>query len=179
MQIIYLLFYKYHHYLAIWFRKQLNQLEHCEIYWAFKMRNIIEGDSKDFYYGGYIEEPKDHIDRIKNYDNLYTNKNNIIIENIKQGIIPYCNKCNSEIKLDNRGILFCDCCCSYYKSLIGKKVTKFKVKREPKPFKSGKKINTVKGIINHPQLDIPAFIFEEDDSYVECRRCYPVKEDQK
>lgn len=43
--------------------------------------------------------------------------------------------------------------------------------REPKPFKSGLKENTVKGIIAHPILNIPAFIFEEDDSYVECRRC--------
>ena len=29
----------------------------------------------------------------------------------------------------------------------------------------------VKGVINHPILDIPAYTFEEDDSYVECRRC--------
>lgn len=40
-----------------------------------------------------------------------------------------------------------------------------------KPFKSGLKINTVKGVINHPILNIPAYVFEEDDSYVECRRC--------
>ncbi len=40
-----------------------------------------------------------------------------------------------------------------------------------KPFKSGFKVNTVKGIITHPILDIPAYTFEEDDSYVECRRC--------
>ncbi len=42
---------------------------------------------------------------------------------------------------------------------------------EPKPFKSGFKVNTIKGVINHPQLNIPAYTFEEDDSYVECRRC--------
>ncbi len=40
-----------------------------------------------------------------------------------------------------------------------------------KAFKSGSKINTVKGIINHPILNIPAYVFYEDDSYVECRRC--------
>lgn len=42
---------------------------------------------------------------------------------------------------------------------------------ESKPFKSGFKINTIKGLINHPILNIPAYTFEEDDSYVECRRC--------
>ena len=46
-----------------------------------------------------------------------------------------------------------------------------KVSKDRKPFKSGFKINTVKGITNHPILNIPAFIFIEDDSIVECRRC--------
>lgn len=55
---------------------------------------------------------------------------------------------------------------------IGDKVIKSK---SDKPFKSGNKINTVKGIINHPELNIPAYIFEEDDSYVECRRCFKYK----
>ena len=41
----------------------------------------------------------------------------------------------------------------------------------PKPFKSRKLINTIKGVIDHPILHIPAFTFEEDDSFVECRRC--------
>jgi hypothetical protein len=54
---------------------------------------------------------------------------------------------------------------------IGAKVSKVKESREPKPFKSGSKINTVKGVIMHPILNIPAFTFEEDESYVECRRC--------
>lgn len=55
---------------------------------------------------------------------------------------------------------------------IGKQVKKFsKTGSEPKPFKSTKKINTIKGIINHPILNIPAYTFVEDDSYVECRRC--------
>lgn len=61
-----------------------------------------------------------------------------------------------------------------YTSFIGKTVCKTginKVQLNPAPFKSGNQVNVVKGIINHPQLNIPAFIFEEDDSYVECRRC--------
>ena len=40
-----------------------------------------------------------------------------------------------------------------------------------RPFKSGNKVNTVKGIIIHPVLNIPAFTFLDDDSYVEIRRC--------
>lgn len=60
-----------------------------------------------------------------------------------------------------------------FKRLIGKKVCK---PLSGKPFKSGSKINTVKGIIKHPILNIPAFTFNEDDSYVECRRCEEVKE---
>lgn len=63
----------------------------------------------------------------------------------------------------------------YYESFIGCKVQKkSKSGTEPKPFKSGLKINTVKGIMNHPQLNIPAFTFEEDESYVECRRCVKI-----
>jgi hypothetical protein len=53
-----------------------------------------------------------------------------------------------------------------YADNIGKKVTKDK-----KPFKSGLRINTVKDVIEHPILKIPAYTFVEDDSYVECRRC--------
>ncbi len=55
-----------------------------------------------------------------------------------------------------------------FESMIGQQVHKL---RSGKPFKSGNKVNTVKGIINHPQLNIPAFTFFEDDSYVECRKC--------
>lgn len=62
---------------------------------------------------------------------------------------------------------------SDYSSYIGKCVSKIK---SNKPFKSGNKINTVNGIINHPILNIPAFTFIEDDSYVECKRCYLVFE---
>ena len=42
---------------------------------------------------------------------------------------------------------------------------------QPKPFKSGLKTNTIKGVIEHPILKIPAYTFFEDESYVECRRC--------
>ena len=55
-----------------------------------------------------------------------------------------------------------------YEENIGKQVTKFK---SGKPFKSGFQTNTVKAVINHHILNIPAYTFEEDDSYVECRRC--------
>ena len=55
-----------------------------------------------------------------------------------------------------------------YKRNIGKMVEK---SRSGKPFKSGLHINTVKAVIDHPVLHIPAYTFEEDDSYVECRRC--------
>ena len=60
---------------------------------------------------------------------------------------------------------------------IGKKVSKTAYSRmkglniNPKPFKSGKLVNTVKDVIEHPTLKIPAYTFEEDTSYVECRRC--------
>lgn len=63
-----------------------------------------------------------------------------------------------------------------YEINIGKKVSKTsKNNTEPNPFKSGLKINTIKGVINHPILNIPAYTFYEDDSYVEVRRCKIVK----
>lgn len=64
-----------------------------------------------------------------------------------------------------------------YKANIGRRVTKGSISRgdaNQKKFKSGLLINTVKGVINHPILNIPAYTFEEDDSYVECRRCFLV-----
>lgn len=70
-----------------------------------------------------------------------------------------------------------------YENNIGKQVFKKrhtnKLKdiqnpKEPKPFKSGLKINTIKGVIEHPILNKPAYIFEEDDSYVLCEGCYLV-----
>ncbi|RPI82260.1 MAG: hypothetical protein EHM34_07210 [Nitrosopumilales archaeon] len=59
---------------------------------------------------------------------------------------------------------------------IGKKVKKCAItekntQKKEKKFKSGLYVNTIKGVINHPLLEIPAYTFEEDDSYVECRRC--------
>lgn len=60
---------------------------------------------------------------------------------------------------------------------IGKKVKKqSRGNCEPKPFKSKLKINTVKGVINHPILNIPAYTFVEDDSYMACKFCIIVKE---
>lgn len=54
-----------------------------------------------------------------------------------------------------------------YEQNIGQKV----VKKTRKPFKSRLIFNTVKGVINHPILNIPAYTFVEDETYVECRRC--------
>lgn len=54
---------------------------------------------------------------------------------------------------------------------IGKRVKK----TSNRPFKSTFWVNTVKGIVNHPILNILAYTFVEDDSYVECRRCEVVE----
>jgi len=59
-----------------------------------------------------------------------------------------------------------------YEKSIGKRVHKG---WSGKTFKSGQHINTVKGIIDHPELHIPAYTFEDDNSYVECRRCHEVE----
>ena len=63
---------------------------------------------------------------------------------------------------------------NFYEQYIGRKCKKKSISGNKtykvKPFKSGDKINTIKGVINHPHLDIPAYVFFEDDSYVECRR---------
>ena len=55
----------------------------------------------------------------------------------------------------------------FYHPYIGKKVRKV----SNRPFKSRFKTNTVKGIMIHPELEILCFVFEEDESFVECRRC--------
>ena len=61
------------------------------------------------------------------------------------------------------------------KDNIGKRCTKkHRVGVQPKPFKSTFLVNTIKGVIDHPILHIPAYTFEEDDSYVECRRCVTI-----
>lgn len=57
-----------------------------------------------------------------------------------------------------------------YQDNIGKQVRK----TSSKPFKSHEQINTVKGVIEHPILKVPAYIFQEDESFVECRRCIVV-----
>jgi hypothetical protein len=59
-----------------------------------------------------------------------------------------------------------------YETNVGKKVRK----ASPKPFKSGLKVNTVKEIVDHPVLNIPAYTFVEDDSIVECRRCVVIEQ---
>lgn len=55
-------------------------------------------------------------------------------------------------------------------NLIGAKVRK----KSGKPFKSGEKINTVKGLTRNDHTGNTAFIFEEDDSNVEAWRCVEV-----
>lgn len=63
-----------------------------------------------------------------------------------------------------------------YSINIGKLVAKGSggLGSQPKPFSSGSKVNTVKSVINHPIRNVPAYTFEEDDTYVECHRCYVV-----
>lgn len=43
-----------------------------------------------------------------------------------------------------------------------------------KPFQSGLKLATVTGKGVHPITGRPVYYFEEDDSFVECRRCAEV-----
>ena len=65
---------------------------------------------------------------------------------------------------------------------IGKRVKKFSLTslkhngEHKKKFKSDLYVNTVKGVIIHPILYVPAYTFIEDDSYVECRRCEVVND---
>lgn len=54
---------------------------------------------------------------------------------------------------------------------VGSKVRK----KSNKPFKSGEKINTIKGYTIHPKLLVHCYTFEEDNSYVEIRRCIEVE----
>ena len=64
-----------------------------------------------------------------------------------------------------------------YSMMIGKRVQKSRKKstREPKPFKSGFKINTVKAVVVHPQTGEPGFTFQEDGSIVKCSICSEVE----
>ena len=48
---------------------------------------------------------------------------------------------------------------------------KFKDKEIAVICRSGNRSNTVKGLIFHPQYYVPAYVFEEDDSYVRCDIC--------
>ena len=60
---------------------------------------------------------------------------------------------------------------------IGNKVykTSSTVNSQPKCFKSGNRINTIKDVIWHPIIwGEPAYTFFEDDSYVSCRHCVVV-----
>lgn len=56
---------------------------------------------------------------------------------------------------------------------VGKKVSKsvFRVGKQPKPFKSGLKVNTVKGITTCPITGKVAYSFVEDDSIVRAEIC--------
>ena len=68
----------------------------------------------------------------------------------------------------------------FYSQNIGKKVHKFSLYgvNKIRPFKSGQKINTIKGVMVHPITGRPAYTFEEDDSHVEAFRC-KIAEDEK
>lgn len=46
-----------------------------------------------------------------------------------------------------------------------------------KPFKSGNKVNTVKGEVVHPITGRPAFTFYEDESIVEQQMCLEYNEE--
>lgn len=66
-----------------------------------------------------------------------------------------------------------------YQLNIGKRVRKCSIGKQKvnrNPFKSGFLVNTIKDVVNHPILGIPAYTFIEDDTCVECRRCKVVIE---
>lgn len=53
--------------------------------------------------------------------------------------------------------------------MIGKKCCKKRIRnKNPKPFKSGLRFNTIKGLTINPNTNKPAYTFEEDDSVVNC-----------
>jgi hypothetical protein len=77
-------------------------------------------------------------------------------------------------ELGNKIVGFSDEQIKIWHSMIGKKVwknPKTTTTHQPKPFKSGLKINTVKGVAIHDHTPHLAFTFEEDSSLVECFRC--------
>jgi hypothetical protein len=66
------------------------------------------------------------------------------------------------------------------KYMIGLKCKKKSKKgTEPKKFKSGCKINTIKGLVIHPFDGNPAFIFNEDESYVHCHNVILLDDNEK
>lgn len=69
-----------------------------------------------------------------------------------------------------------------YHEMIGKRVwkrSKFNKNLSPKPFKSGRQINTVKEVVINPYTNNEAFSFIEDESVVDCKLCSLVPEDNK
>lgn len=61
-----------------------------------------------------------------------------------------------------------------YIDVIGHKVwknPKTSSKFSPKPFKSTLQVNTVKVVVISPYTGKEAFIFDEDDSIVDCIKC--------
>lgn len=63
-----------------------------------------------------------------------------------------------------------------YLNWIGKRVTKTSIRNKmPKPFKSGKIVNTVKDVTVNPYSGKIAFSFFEDDSVVNCQGCKLIK----
>lgn len=59
-----------------------------------------------------------------------------------------------------------------YSEWIGKKVSKSALtNKSPKPFKSGSISNTVKEVSINPNTGRLGFLFEEDDSIVDCHIC--------
>ncbi len=50
-------------------------------------------------------------------------------------------------------------------------------KKSGSPFKSKLKVNTIKDVIVHPITGKPAYLFEEDDSYVEVRMCKDITDE--
>lgn len=56
--------------------------------------------------------------------------------------------------------------------LIGDRV----LKTSGKPFKSGRKINTVRGFEVNPHTNKPAINFVEDDSFVDFHQCQKVND---
>ena len=67
------------------------------------------------------------------------------------------------------------------KHMIGLKCKKVSRPKHssPKPFKSGLKVNTIKGLIINPHTNNPAFTFEEDDTYVDCRGVILLDDEEK